>query len=811
MERLARVGLKETVDIEKLQFIIDNWHYFDGESNNIGAKSSEVLKNQCEKYLENAKKNKQVKYFQVNGVGRYFAKGGLSLQNIPRKIRGSISEEFYYDLDMQNCHPVILLNLFKKHQINHSSLEKYVNSRDSVIAALCKKNPDVSKSEAKTLILKIINNGEYFYKKVKNKTTWLKEYFIEIKAGLGELSRVKLAEYNEAVAYCKDSDKNNVLGRFISCVLCAKENELLKLAVGYLIEKNVIQGNAVFCFDGIMLKKELVRDDIKEHIEAIEKIFKENGECLKLVVKPMESYNMSDRDAIVEYCKNKMEEQIEIDILENNNNEDVLIDNKVEYRKLFKESEYYWYDFVQDVCRRGDLLKAQVENKFKCNINKVMFRCFDGSRYIIKISKDKLFYINSKLPEETVHWYEIDESGKVTQKSQTLGKVITGHGWMEHIHFYNSITFDPSNKDSDYIFNTWTGFKADLLDEKEVELNKHKLEPIFDLLKNVWCGGNNGNLFKYVISWFHHAFRYPYRKNKVALILYSALQQVGKGIFINEFLIPHIYGKSLSMSMAGLEGIVTHFNSHLMNKLFVNCDELQSISGDFHGTFDALKKIVTDPTITINIKYCEPITNYPNYMDIICSTNNVDSFKMECGDSRYCVLECSPMYRGNQKYFKDLVDSSFNKEMGSLFFSYCYHMEDPLCLKNIPVTPLRKQMIFNSLSSPKKFVYTLADAIETHGFTEEKKEETKTEEEEETEEEETETEEEETETNWFDGLLSSTKVTRLRFYQYYKTYCAFENEKPKSNTKFGRDISDLLPKIKNNGVYYYKLDKIKKL
>ena len=141
---------------------------------------------------------------------------------------------------------------------------------------------------------------------------------------------------------------------------------------------------------------------------------------------------------------------------------------------------------------------------------------------------------------------------------------------------------------------------------------KKKLEPILEPLRSVWCN-NNTSLVKYLLSWFHNSFRYPYKKNGVAIILYSKLQQVGKGVFMNEFLIPFVYGQKLSMSVNGLSPLVEKFNSHLRDKLFINCDELQTLVGSYHATFDTLKKIVTDPTMTINIKFAEPLANYPNF------------------------------------------------------------------------------------------------------------------------------------------------------------------------------------------------------
>lgn len=803
MEALTRSGLVETVDLDKLKFIAENVEFFlDGKPK----VERDMWRERCMKYHKFITDGRKVKYFQVDGRGRYFARKALSLQSFPRCIRGTISDEFYYDFDIVNCHPKILLSIFATHDIARSNLEKYIRNRDAVIDALAKKNPAMNKEDIKELLLKILNNGEYYYKQVKHKNAWLKAYFTEITSGLRALTKIYVSEYNDAVEHCRDSDKPNVLGRFISCLLCEKENELLGRIVEYFISTNVIRDDAVLCFDGIMVRKDHITvpdgetpdQVLATHVSNIEAMLASTGDHFNLKVKPMATYNLSNPEGIIQYCKNKLESELECSILDGKINENAIVDGSMDdkraYRSTYRESEYYWYDFVNEVCRTKELDINGLAQLFKRNVNKVMFKCFKGNKYIIKMSPDDMFYMSAKTPEENLYYYSINPTtGQILEHTSLLSQLISTKGWREHIHFYNDMTFDPSGSDNDFLFNTWTGFKAKLLDLETTRANESALEPIFDLLRMVWCGGDE-SLFKYVISWFHFAFKYPNLKNKVAIILYSKLQQVGKGIFINEFLIPHVYGKKLSMSVSGLQSVVDNFNSHLMNKLFINCDELQTLTGDFHGTFDALKKIVTDPTMTINIKYQEPMVNYPNYVNIICSTNNVDSFKMEEGDSRYCVLECSAVYRGNQQYFKDLINNVFNEDMGDLFYSYCYHFEEPVCLKNIPMTKLRRDMVMNSLGSTRRFIYVLAEYIDEYGLGVGNDDDV-----------------DEYDEAWVGDALENVRIRPGQLYECYKAYCGTANEKAKSSAKFGRDIRDMVDCVTVRGRKYYKLDTIKRL
>ena len=72
------------------------------------------------KYVAKSKKGSikgtkkvNVSYKQNNNIGRYFACGSLSLQSLPREIRHTIANDYYYDIDISNCHPVLLCQYAK--------------------------------------------------------------------------------------------------------------------------------------------------------------------------------------------------------------------------------------------------------------------------------------------------------------------------------------------------------------------------------------------------------------------------------------------------------------------------------------------------------------------------------------------------------------------------------------------------------------------------------------------------------------------------------------------------------------------------
>eukprot|EP01083_Nonionella_stella_P207562 753904_1 len=48
------------------------------------------------------------------GMERIFTKGMIGLQNFPRAIRGALAHDCYFDIDIRNCHPIILHHICKK-------------------------------------------------------------------------------------------------------------------------------------------------------------------------------------------------------------------------------------------------------------------------------------------------------------------------------------------------------------------------------------------------------------------------------------------------------------------------------------------------------------------------------------------------------------------------------------------------------------------------------------------------------------------------------------------------------------------------
>jgi DNA mismatch repair ATPase MutS len=138
---IGELVLQEEVDLTALRKIRDNFSEFykrcggsvvidqtDIERKAINEKAARKL---VSEYYNIKSKSNKIEYHYLARLksGRRFSH--MSLQNLSRKVRHTISKDIYHDIDIKNAHPTFCLQLAKKLNIDHPILEKYVNDRNS--------------------------------------------------------------------------------------------------------------------------------------------------------------------------------------------------------------------------------------------------------------------------------------------------------------------------------------------------------------------------------------------------------------------------------------------------------------------------------------------------------------------------------------------------------------------------------------------------------------------------------------------------------------------------------------------------------
>ena len=98
---------------------------------------------------------RQYKYADGKTFGRQFDHSGL--QGMQKAIRGALCEGSVSDLDMVNCHPMILAWICRKYDIACPNLEYYIKNRDKIQTEICENVPSISIGANPTFTVDTIN------------------------------------------------------------------------------------------------------------------------------------------------------------------------------------------------------------------------------------------------------------------------------------------------------------------------------------------------------------------------------------------------------------------------------------------------------------------------------------------------------------------------------------------------------------------------------------------------------------------------------------------------------------------------------
>jgi phage/plasmid-associated DNA primase len=184
--------------------------------------------------------------------GRLFC--GLSVQGLPKAIRGFLMTHTQ-DVDMKNCHPVILKYLCIKHKIPCPNLQYYINHRDEVLSEF------IDREYGKKLFLEAVNNDK---RNTKEKNRTFKNFDSEMKMIQSIICTIK--DYEEIRCNVSDDKKiKNWNGSTINRILCMYENKILEIAMSLCNEKGIEVCAPMF--DGFMMYGEH-EHDLLDEIEA---------------------------------------------------------------------------------------------------------------------------------------------------------------------------------------------------------------------------------------------------------------------------------------------------------------------------------------------------------------------------------------------------------------------------------------------------------------------------------------------------------------------------------------------------------------
>jgi hypothetical protein len=232
------------------------------------------------------------------GWGRLYGTKG-SLETLEKECRGTLCEEYYHDIDIVNCHFVLLSQFAKnKHGRDMPEVDRYIGDRESFF-----KEAGGSRDDAKQEIIRILYGGitkNEFLLPLSNETKKFSKFL------------TTLPEYKELLAACKSKD--NIYGSFLSFILQTEERKCM-LAMKESFEKAKWSVD-VLAYDGVMIRKN-EKLDLEVSMRGAEAAIREVvGYDVSLITKPMSSFKLPELTE--EICKgvsreayNEMKEKFE--------------------------------------------------------------------------------------------------------------------------------------------------------------------------------------------------------------------------------------------------------------------------------------------------------------------------------------------------------------------------------------------------------------------------------------------------------------------------------------------------------------------
>lgn len=181
--------------------------------------------------------------------GRVYATG---YQSVSAWIRRLCAHEYYTDVDIANCGPVLFVHVLTEHNIEIPPiLASYAQNRQDLIKLIQVDNQTLNEKEIKKLLLSALHNGGCTGSGDAGRL--LNELKDQTKICAKQLRKVS-PKYSRMWKNCVESKKENPTGCFVASVWQEIENQTIMHLHDYF-EKVVHVRVGALIFDGLMVEK----------------------------------------------------------------------------------------------------------------------------------------------------------------------------------------------------------------------------------------------------------------------------------------------------------------------------------------------------------------------------------------------------------------------------------------------------------------------------------------------------------------------------------------------------------------------------
>ena len=182
------------------------------------------------------------KDWKTIGIGRFYVMNSIGLQAFPKQIRACLAQKYYWDVDMRNAQPIILLEIAKREGWVCDTIKEFVDNRETILSEIMV-NCNKLRDEAKELCISVFfgdsrNEHPIFPK--------LYEELIHISNNIG-------LKHPELLKHIKKLEKRNPLSSLCAIYAQDIENRILLCTNEFL--KGINRPFEVLIFDGGFIRK----------------------------------------------------------------------------------------------------------------------------------------------------------------------------------------------------------------------------------------------------------------------------------------------------------------------------------------------------------------------------------------------------------------------------------------------------------------------------------------------------------------------------------------------------------------------------
>lgn len=385
---LNGITLYETVDLQVLEKLINSSLLKKTFNNQICKVWYDNEKQQLEKYRDKMIGDRakiQYNKSKNNPFGRCNPENAVGLYNIRREIRHTLASEHYEDIDVDNCHPRMLLLTLQGAGIDAPLLSSYVENRQEWLDLVnkhykipqlekVKEQPHLKKDIPKDLFIRLLFGG--------GSKPWASKWELEVSFANQKLIDFEneIAIINEWIAMAnphileiaekqKQEETCNINGTVCSYFLQECEVQVLETMFLYCVKNGYIKNdNAVLCADGLMIEKRFYKPQLIQELQN--EILIKTGFDLKLSNKAMELGYNAILDKSLKFDFTLYSTAFLANIFR------VLYMNRYIYidGKLYEYTGVYW---AEQEDKRHTPLHMQVQNSFKKYVCKEVSRMID--------------------------------------------------------------------------------------------------------------------------------------------------------------------------------------------------------------------------------------------------------------------------------------------------------------------------------------------------------------------------------------------------------------------------------------------------